>query len=86
MRAQGEIGQRWSGTGAWGGFYLFFKWGRVKNLLRADGQEAGKREMQGEERGVLQTGRGSLGFRAMESGEKGHVPTIRTGGNPERPM
>ena len=43
MQAQGEIGQRWSETGAWGGFDFFFKWERVKNLLRADGQEAGKR-------------------------------------------
>lgn len=53
MKTQGEIGQRWSGPGAWGGFDFFFKWERVKNLLRADGQEAGKREMEGEERGVL---------------------------------
>lgn len=51
MKTQGEIGQRWSRPGAWGGFDFFFKWERVKNLLRADGQE--KREMEGEERGVL---------------------------------
>ena len=62
------------------------KWRMETHRETQKKKEAGKREMQGEERGVLQTGRGSLGFRAMESGEKGHVPTIRTGGNPERPM
>ena len=42
MKTQGEIGQRWSRPGAWGGFDFFFKRERVKNLLRADGQERGR--------------------------------------------
>lgn len=41
--------------------------------------------MPGEERStLLQRGRGRTGIQSPGVGQKGHFPTIRTGGNPER--
>lgn len=71
-RNRAEVERDW----AWGGFDFSFKWERVKNLFRADGQEAGKREMQGKGE-----------FSREEGGAWDSEPWSRgrTGGNPEKP-